>query len=149
MWIQQSTMALRSYTKILEICYCRQKLSFLLPVLLQKNVYRRSELHTRKVPLSLPTPWVHAGGREEHIEVIGQFHAPAVLFQGTETQYSLNIRLGWPQSRYGRCSGNKKSFAPTGIRKPDCPPCSVVTIPPTLYAHIPKIILSVLLKAWR
>jgi hypothetical protein len=69
------------------------------------------------------------------LEFSGQFHAPAIVFPGTEPQYPLNIRLGGPQSRSGRCLENKKSLAPTGIRKPDRPPGSVVTILPTLY-HI-------------
>jgi hypothetical protein len=42
------------------------------------------------------------------LEVSGQFHAPAVVFPGTEPQYSLNITLGEPQSRSGSCSEKRK-----------------------------------------
>ena len=90
-----------------EICNGLQKRSFLLHVLKQ-NVVRRSELHTRRVQLLLHTPRMHARGLEVHVEVSGQFHAPAVLFHGTEPQYSLNIRLVGPQIGSGCCSENRR-----------------------------------------
>ena len=146
--IQHSRVALRSYTKIREMCYRRQKRNFFRLVLLQQNVYR-SELHIRKVQLSLPTSWMHAEGLDVYMEVRVQFHVPAVLFpqQNPGTLWTS----GWvgPRAGLGVAQRAEKSLALTEIRKPDRPPGSIVTTPPTLYAHITKIILNVLLKAWR
>jgi hypothetical protein len=43
------------------------------------------------------------------MEVTGQFHIPAALFQGNNTLYSLDRRLSGPQGRYG-CHGEEKSL---------------------------------------
>jgi hypothetical protein len=42
---------------------------------------------------------LHLGTRRE----ISQFHTPAALPPGKGPRYSLDRRLGRPQSRFGRC----------------------------------------------
>jgi hypothetical protein len=49
------------------------------------------------------------------MEVSGQLHAPAALSQGKGPCYSLDTRLGGPQSRSGRGGEEKDSQPPPGI----------------------------------
>jgi hypothetical protein len=42
------------------------------------------------------------------MDMIGQVHAPVALLHIKEPRYSMDRRLGEPQSRSGRC-GEKKS----------------------------------------
>jgi hypothetical protein len=37
------------------------------------------------------------------MEVSGQLHAPTALSPRKNTRHPLSMRLGWPQSRHGRC----------------------------------------------
>jgi hypothetical protein len=48
------------------------------------------------------------------MEVSGQFDAPDALHQGKSVRYTLDMRLGGPQSRYERC-GEEKNLALPGI----------------------------------
>jgi hypothetical protein len=45
------------------------------------------------------------------MEVSGQLHAPAALPPGKDPRYTLDRRLGGPQSRSG-CCGEEKHLAP-------------------------------------
>jgi hypothetical protein len=49
------------------------------------------------------------------MEVNGQLHAPATLPQGKSPFYTLDRRLGGPQSRSGRYGEEKNSQPPPGI----------------------------------
>jgi hypothetical protein len=46
------------------------------------------------------------------MEVSGQLHAPAALPPGKAPRYSLDRRLGGPQSRFERCEGDKNLVLP-------------------------------------
>jgi hypothetical protein len=48
------------------------------------------------------------------MELSGQLHDPAALPQEKEPLYTLDGRLGWPQSRPERC-GEEKNLALPGI----------------------------------
>jgi hypothetical protein len=52
------------------------------------------------------------------MEVSGQFHAPAALPQEKSSWYSLNTRLGGPQSRSGHGSEEKNSHPLPGLEPP-------------------------------
>jgi hypothetical protein len=58
-----------------------------------------------------------------YVEVSGHLQAPAALSRGKSPCYSLNRRLGGPQSRSGRSGEEKNSQLPPGIeiQNPDRP----------------------------
>jgi len=68
------------------------------------------------------------------VEVCGQLHAPGRFTPaGNNHWYSLNRSLGGLQSRSER-SGEEENFCLVpGIRAPDRPAVSLVTIPSTLF----------------
>jgi len=57
---------------------------------------------------------------------------PPPLFPREGPRFPLNRRFGGPHSRSGWFLDKKKSLALIGIRGPDCPACSLVTMPAIL-----------------
>jgi hypothetical protein len=49
------------------------------------------------------------------MEVSGQLHAPAASHQVKSPWYTLDMRLGWPQSQSGRSGEEKNSQPPPGL----------------------------------
>ena len=61
---------------------------------------------------------------------------PGCFTPGKEPQYPLNVRLDGLQSWYGHFGKKKNLLPPTGIRTPDTPAHSIVTLPITLLGFL-------------